>query len=611
MKLILSILTILVFSTTNIFAQQNEKYVTRVINGKEYYIYTVKPGDTWESIAFKFQITERNLIDENKQTNGSLKGISSIKVPSYGLVNAAKTKKEKEAPVQVNTLPKFGDDFKNAKPTNLNTATKDDTTKLLPKIGENTTRQQPNNSKPEIFGQELRTEYKGANSLIVYRVGNNDKIENLALYYNCTPNDIISKNYLENNTLKPGKIIKIPVMAEPANNPNNNVTNTNNNDVVKQDSPIITKEEPVISTEKSEPAKNTLAEIKENIKEDVAESNESLADNEVKLGNYIVAKKLGRLFIKHKVISGEDLNRIAQENYSTSEKIAGANDIKNKKITAGQTLFIPTNKEILLKLTGLDYNNAEKQKEELIAKETMEANIVSMPKTENKNNTKQSINTPQNVKRDTSERYKWGDILIPQTDKLDSNAKKTAEDKAKEFGIKDVHANANAGETKETYTHVVMAGETIEGIAKKYKISVSDIANWNNLYQNKIRVGQDLIVNFNRARKPYLALNTVDPQIQNKVNKVTANDKVKYVEEKGLCLLTDDKFIGVAHKNAPVGTLLLVTSTENYKKIYLRVTSTLQNNDKDVILQIDKNIAKQLAFNSELSNVLISYSIIE
>lgn len=609
MKLILSILSILVFSISNIFAQQNEKYFTKIINGKEYYIYNVKPGDTWESISSKFQVTERNLIDENKQTNGSLKGISSIKVPSYGLVNAAKLKKEKEAPVQVNTLPKFGDDFKNAKPTNSNAKLKEDTTHLLPKIRENSN-QTPN--KPKIFGQELRTEYKGANSLVVYRIGNNDKIEDIAKYYNCLPNDIIVKNNLQNGTLSVGKIIKIPVMAEPSEALiTNSLTNTNGQTPAKKDTPIMANQaETAMNNQNSLPKeeKNLTNNTNNDGKDEITITEEELADNEIKLGDYVVMKKLGRLFIKHKVISGEDLKRIAQENYSTSEKIAGANAIKNNKITTGQTILIPTNKETLLKLTGLNYDHAEKQKEELLAKETTEANAVTLTKTDDK---KQVINTPQNTKRDTSERYKWGDILLAQTDKLDSNAKKTADDKAKEIGIKDVHANASTGETKETYTHVVMPGETIEGIAKKYKISVSDIANWNNLNQNRIRIGQDLIVNFNRARKPYLALNTVDPQTQNKVNKVTANDKVKYVEEKGLCLLTDDKFIGVAHKNAPVGTLILVTSTENYKKIYLRVTSTLQNSEKDIILQVDKNIAKQLAFNSELTNVLLSYSIIE
>ena len=180
------------------------------------------------------------------------------------------------------------------------------------------------------------------------------------------------------------------------------------------------------------------------------------------------------------------------------------------------------------------------------------------------------------------------------------------------MAINEVHANANAGDTKVNYTHLVKEGETLESIAKKYKISPSDIANWNNLYQNRVRVGQDLIVNLARARKPYLAINSVSPENQTVIKKAEGNDRVKYVEEKGLCLLNNDNIIGVYHANIPVGTLVLITSTENYKKLYVRITGTLNNSsDKNVIIQIDKNIAKQLAFNSELSNVFISYSLVE
>ena len=58
-------------------------------------------------------------------------------------------------------------------------------------------------------------------------------------------------------------------------------------------------------------------------------------------------------------------------------------------------------------------------------------------------------------------------------------------------------------------------------------------------------------------------------------------------------------------------SLLLLTSTENYKKIYVRVTSVLANSNADVIIQFDKHTAKEMAFNSSLTNVLLSYSTIE
>ena len=81
MKHLLAVFAFLVFSINIVLAQQNQQYITKTIKGKEYIIYSVISGDTWENIAQKFNITERSLIDANQQTGGSLKGVKNIKVP--------------------------------------------------------------------------------------------------------------------------------------------------------------------------------------------------------------------------------------------------------------------------------------------------------------------------------------------------------------------------------------------------------------------------------------------------------------------------------------------------------------------------------------------------
>ncbi len=568
MKNIIIVLAFILPLTLTIKGQQPVQYVTQKINGKDYIIYNVKPGDTWESIALKFKIKERNLIDANKQTNGSLKDVLSIKVPAEGVSMTQTKNTVKEAPVEVNSLPKFGDDI---------------------------TKNQKNDSKPKIFGQELRTEYKGANSLVVYKIGTGDKIENLAKYFNCTISDIKTRNNLINNDLVSGKIIKIPVqtIANVEITPTDTTTTKQLNEeiTVKSENTVIEKQEKKINEEVSE---NT-----------VSENNNT---EEILIGNLKVIKKLGKYYIKHTVISGEDLVRIAKEKYSTTNKIIATNNLKSNKLKTGQLLLIPTTKQILFKLTGLNIDQLNKKEEpiittQLVNKDKEVSEVKEIP--QDKAIVKTQI-------KDTSERFKWGDIINSLPNKIDTNNLKTIQDNAKNMAINEVHANANAGDTKVNYTHLVKEGETLESIAKKYKISPSDIANWNNLYQNRVRVGQDLIVNLARARKPYLAINSVSPENQTVIKKAEGNDRVKYVEEKGLCLLNNDNIVGVYHANIPVGTLVLITSTENFKKLYVRITGTLNNSsDKNVIIQIDKNIAKQLAFNSELNNVFISYSLVE
>ncbi|MBJ7427919.1 MAG: LysM peptidoglycan-binding domain-containing protein [Bacteroidia bacterium] len=754
MKHLLSLCIAVYFIINSVFAQQNDELVIRTIKGKDYIIYKVKPGDSWESIAQKFKVLERTLIDENPQTNGTLKGVNTLKVPASGMAGVTtKVTKEKEAEVQENTLPKFGDNFKNAKPTNVKKNEVASNESSLPKFGDNINEPKSTAEKPKLYGQEIRTEFRGANSLIVYKVGAGDVIEKIAKFYNSSVSDISSKNNLVGNTLTPGKIIKIPVVSETSNpmetpivkevpkpiTPSTGTAEVNNAEMEK---PIVTK--PTINenngynnasqipnttnlkanvsksslkgqeirteyrganslivykvgngdkieniakyynctvneiSSKNNLVNNTLtvgkiikipvvrpkkeimetttdapmnvAENKEVVKlntektkeepkvaeailttsettpifnEIINESNADLKPNELKLGDYTVIKKLGRYYIKHLVISGEDLSRIAKENYSTNVKIVNTNNLKTPKLKTGQILLIPTNKVTLLKLTGLDIDKVEAENNKLLAEQAKKlpensANENVYSKTDNdtinqviaqNGNDSKKENKP--MVKDSSLRYNWGDPLLPPTDKLDTNAKKTIEDNAKDLNLKEVHANASAGDTKESFTHLVQNGETIEGIAKKYKISPSDIANWNNLYQSRIRVGQYLIVNLERARKPYLALNTIDPELQKTISKSDQVDRIKHFDEKGLCYFSDDRFIGISHKNIPIGTLILITSTENYKKIYVRITGVLENNDPDIILQVDKNIAKQLALNSSLSNIIISYNLVE
>jgi LysM repeat protein len=689
MKHLLAVFAFLVFSINIVLAQQNQQYITKTIKGKEYIIYSIISGDTWENIAKKFNITERSLIDANQQTGGSLKGVKNIKVPAYGVKSLEQPKiTEKEAPVEENTLPKFGDNFKNAEQKEVNTT---DSTKK--------------SNKPTIYGQELRTEFKGSNSLIVYKVGEGDNIKDLATYYNCSAAELIERNNITSEKLITGKIIKIPLRSEPniteavvvpvketiaeentlaksSENIKNDETKAINVvdstkktiipaaygeelniDINGSKSYIVYKigegdninslaayyyctaaeliERNKITSEKLKPGKiiripsrsepvkteQVVVPVKETITEEIkTENNQNnyeetkvdiktdLKPNETLVGDFVIVKKLGSLYIKHLVISGEDLTRISKINYTTNSKIISANNLKTSKVNTGQILLVPTNKKIIKTLTGLDYDQIEKEKNSVTASNLND---------ENKSDTVASnINAFENVKgvtkveqqtttNDSLIRYNWGDKLITTTSLLDSNAKKTIEDMVKNMNLNEVHANSNPGETKESYTHLVLPGEKIETIAKKYKISINDIANWNNLYQNRIRVGQDLIVNAARARKPYLALNSIDNKTIGAIKKTDKSSQVKNTVEKGLCLFKDDKFIGIAHKSLPIGTLVLITSTENFKKIYARITSILENSNEGVIIQVDKTLAKQLAFNSELTNVIINYALVE
>lgn len=59
--------------------------------------------------------------------------------------------------------------------------------------------------------------------------------------------------------------------------------------------------------------------------------------------------------------------------------------------------------------------------------------------------------------------------------------------------IKPNSLNSKIARTQ-TLFHTVKQGETLYRISRKYKVSVEDIKHWNNLPDNSLKVGQDLVI---------------------------------------------------------------------------------------------------------------------
>ena len=307
----------------------------------------------------------------------------------------------------------------------------------------------------------------------------------------------------------------------------------------------------------------------------------------------------GKKYLIYIIKAGETWASIAEKSGITERSLIDANEQANGSLKNVVTLKVPIKKSTKNVLNENTLNDTASNKINKDIKPIEDKTVLALTKTK-----ATKTNKSKAVKK-----YYLGNPLTEKTIVSEDNAIQTTDGLTKELNAKVLNeSNSNVGKTKDGLTHIVLIGETIEFVAKKYKISISDIANWNNLTQKKIRVGQELIVKFNGAYKPYLLSNSMSTESNKQINNTDKLASIKFVEEKGLCFLTEENFMGIAHKNAPIGTLLLLTSTENYKEIYVRVTSVLVNSNVDVILQIDKHTAEELAFNSSLTNVLISYS---
>ncbi|MDX5421367.1 MAG: LysM peptidoglycan-binding domain-containing protein [Hymenobacteraceae bacterium] len=243
-------------------------------------------------------------------------------------------------------------------------------------------------------------------------------------------------------------------------------------------------------------------------------------------------------------------------------------------------------------------------------------------------------------------------VLIPR--KYTSSAAVTS-------AAKSTPAVAAPAASNRTYTvseqgnkiHVVEPQQTLYSISRLHNVSVEDIKRWNNLWDNNISVGAELIVGKGMAtptKKPvYL------PESDDEMNRAkqadqtatastapvgtapaaaasapiasTANERVaeeeeetpgaasgvKKVVESGMAEMIDpkadtNKYLAL-HKTAPVGTIMQVKNAMNGQVVYVRVIGKLPEtgaNDK-VVVRISKKAYQKLGAVDQKFRVEVSY----
>ncbi len=121
-------------------------------------------------------------------------------------------------------------------------------------------------------------------------------------------------------------------------------------------------------------------------------------------------------------------------------------------------------------------------------------------------------------------------------------------------------------QTKQTIKHKVQSGQTLWGIARRYKIKVAELKQWNKLGNKSLRVGQELI----------LSAPIIEPLVVTKVKTVEkpilavsqSNEVTPIVEEKKLVVLT--------HKVQNGETLWRIARRYNIKTTQIQQWNKLQ-----------------------------------
>lgn len=178
--------------------------------------------------------------------------------------------------------------------------------------------------------------------------------------------------------------------------------------------------------------------------------------------------------IKHVVKAGDKLSKLAQKYGVSVNDIKAANNLTDDKIKLGDTLVIPTNaSDSDTRKQAEEARKAEEAKKKEEARKQAEVKKAEEAKKKEESRKQAEAKKAEEAKKKEEEARK---------------AQERAELKSKEEIIR------QKAEADGNRTHRVRQGDKLSKIALKYGVSVDDIKAANNLADDKIKVGDILVI---------------------------------------------------------------------------------------------------------------------
>lgn len=196
-----------------------------------------------------------------------------------------------------------------------------------------------------------------------------------------------------------------------------------------------------------------------------------------------------------------------------------------------------------------------------------------------------------------------------------------------------VSPSVSASEGK---THVVESGQTLFSVSRTYGVSPADLRAWNNLADDNLRVGQELIVSSpafsglptapdpspvespSNSMLPSGAITGAVPEekpVPADVDPVIVREapKTDKVTEKGLAEVIEEeidtrKYLAM-HRTAPVGTIMQVRNEMNNQIVFVRVVGTIPDagDNRRILVRISRKAYERLGAVDARFPVEISY----
>ena len=179
------------------------------------------------------------------------------------------------------------------------------------------------------------------NNMFMYTVKKGDTLYSIATKYKTTPQKIIDLNYLKNNTITPGQILRIPEMYTPESEMT--VPNYTNYIVKKGDTLYSIARENNISIDtliKDNALTSNNLTIGQNLKIRVP-IEETTVIEECYGPDYTPPIDTTPVASTYTVVKGDSLYQIAKRFNTTASAIMNLNNLPNTNLSIGQKLKIP------------------------------------------------------------------------------------------------------------------------------------------------------------------------------------------------------------------------------------------------------------------------------
>lgn len=475
-------------ATDNISSNLNEEPIAPIVNNSnvqrikkripaEY--HRVKRGETLSSIAQKYGMSIAELKEKNRIKGSKLSLKQQLKVKDEenlmviepAKVLAENTKSElqaaKKQQIAENTVPvhtvKSGETlFSIAKANNTTVAE----LKKLNDLSNGKIRlgQELKLSQAEVAPTIIAANKVEANP-ISYKVKRGETLSSISKKYNITEEELKASNNLKSNTLRSGQNLQIAQVATPASAvPSNKVELE-----AKSVSYKVKKGETLSSISKKYHITEDELKAMNNLKSSTIRFGQELKVNQplevASANNGSKNTKADPVVATYKVKKGETLSDIAEKNNVSVADIKSLNNLHSSSIRPGQQLQL-VSKDV-------------QPEQEAIAK--TEKTIVH------------KVESGESLYL-IAKKYNVAIDELKRLNNLDGAKLKPGQSLSVNMPVENSNSTAEKKTVKPKITHKVKSGESFYSLAKKYGCSVNDIKEWNSKPDNKLNLGDKIII---------------------------------------------------------------------------------------------------------------------